>query len=636
MDRDRLRPLILGAQALLIAAVVAWVANLPFILRLPLYTEQFLVFSLGIALFLVFLCFPLVRGRGDRVAWHDALLAVAGLAACWYVAARYPSLVTELVFRPLDGVVVATVIVVLVVEATRRTVGLVLVLILLALCTYAMLGWMLSGDFATRPVQVTRLMVYLGIDTNALLGTTLQIALVVVVPFILMGQVLDRCRGGDFFTDLAMAAMGRYRGGAAKIAVVGSAALGTVSGSAVANVVSTGMITIGLMKNTGFHPRTAAAVEAVASTGGQLVPPVMGAAAFLMAEYLQVPYADVMTAALVPALLFYAALLVKVDLIAAKHGIRGTGAQAGRGALTVLREGWHFLLPFVFLFVALIRFNMAPEYAALLASALMAALGMLRPYKGRRLAPGEALDAFVSTGRAVLDLIVIAAAAALLIGVLNLTGLAFGLTNILLGLGSGNIVVLLFLAALIAVVLGMGMPTVGVYVIMATLVAPALVRAGLEPMQAHMFVLYFGMLSMITPPIALAAFAAANIAKTDPWSTGLASVSVGWSVFVIPFLFALSPGLLLMGPAPMAALAIGSTLFGIVLGTAALVGHLVRPLGTGMRLAAGALAVGLLLPADAVPAGVAVNLLAGLGGAVLVVAEALRARAAPSPARGTP
>jgi TRAP transporter 4TM/12TM fusion protein len=636
MDRARLRPLIIGGQALLIAAVVAWVLNLPFILGLPLFTEQFLIFCLGLTFFLVFLVYPTMPRRPDRLLALDLVLALAGLSACWYVAVRYPALVTELVFRPLDGVIVATTIVVLVVEATRRTIGMTLVVLLLALCTYAMLGWMLPGDFATRPVQITRLMVYLGIDTNALLGTTMQIALIVVVPFILMGQILDRCRGGDFFTDLSMVMMGRYRGGAAKIAVVGSAFFGTVSGSAVANVVSMGMITIGLMRQTGFHPRTAAAVEAVSSTGGQLVPPVMGAAAFLMAEYLQVPYSDVMVAAIVPALLFYVALIIQVDLEAAKHGIRGTTQTEGRTVLSVLREGWHFLVPFGFLFVALIQFNMAAEYAALIATLLQAVLGMVVPYKGQRLSFAQAVDAAVSTGKAVLDLIVISAAAALLIGVLNLTGLAFGLTNVLLGIGSGDLLVLLLVSALIAIVLGMGLPTVGVYVIMATLVAPALIKAGLSPMQAHMFVLYFGMLSMITPPVALAAFAAANIAKTDPWATGLTSVRVGWSVFVIPFLFALSPGLLLDGPVGMAALAIASTLFGIYLGSAAMIGHMLVPLSPVRRLLWGAAALALLLPADAVPGGVAINLAAGVAGAALIAMEVIRARGAGRPSRSGP
>jgi TRAP transporter 4TM/12TM fusion protein len=614
----------LGAQALLIALVVAFAANVPRMLALPLFTEQFLMACLGLVLLLVFLSFPL---RGERVSAFDIACGVVSLAACWYVAARYPSLVTELVFRPLDGIIVSATIVLAVLEATRRTIGNVMVVLLLALSAYALFGWMLPGDFATRPVQMSRLVVYLGIDTNALLGVTLAIALTVVVPFVLFGQILDRAGGGAFFTDLSVALLGRARGGPAKIAVGGSALLGTVSGSAVANVVSTGMITIRMMIKGGVRPKTAAAVEAVASTGGQLVPPVMGAAAFLMAEYLQVPYGDVVVSAIIPAFLFYAGLFILVDLKAGRDRLAGIEDAPARRARDVLAAGWIYLLPFVLLFVGLIRFNMPAEYAALLASALLIVLAMLVPVGGRRMTPRAALDAVLSAGRVVLDLVVIAAAAGLLIGVLNLTGLAFGLTNLLLTAAGNSLPALLVMSAVIALILGMGVPTVGVYVITATLVAPALVQAGLVPMQAHLFVLYFGMLSMITPPVALAAFAAANIARTDPWETGIEAVKVGWTVFLIPFLFAASPALLMFGSAWDVLLALGTTLGGIWLGSAGFVGFLVRPLSALERGACFVAAALMLLPHQAVPMGVVANAAGVAVGLAVVLFQRRRAPA---------
>ena len=594
----------LGAQALLVLLVVGLAANLPTTLALPLFTEQFLMASLGLVLLLVFLSFPL---RGERVSAFAIACGAAALAACWYVALRYPSLVTELVFRPLDGVIVAGIIVAAVIEATRRTIGNVLVVLLLVLSGCALFGWLLPGDFATRPVQFTRLLVYRGIDTNALLGVTLTIALVVVVPFVLFGQILDRAGGAAFFTDLAMALLGRRRGGPAKIAVAGSAALGTVSGSAVANVVSTGMVTIRMMVKGGVPPKQAAAVEAVASTGGQLVPPVMGAAAFLMAEYLQIPYGDVVLAAIIPAFLFYAGLFLLVDLRAGRDGQGGVVDPSLPSARQVLAEGWIFILPFVLLFVGLIRFNLPAEYAALLASALLLALAMTIPVRGKRMTPRQALDAVLSTGRVVLDLIVIAAAAGLLIGTLNLTGLAFGLTDLLLSAAGNWLPALLVMSALIALILGMGVPTVGVYVITATLVAPALVQGGLAPIQAHLFVLYFGMLSMITPPVALAAFAAANIARTDAWATGLEAVKTGWTVFLIPLLFAASPALVMIGSAWDVLLALSTTLGGLWLGTAGFVGFLLRRLTGAERALAQASAALLLLPHQAVPVGLLWN-----------------------------
>jgi TRAP transporter 4TM/12TM fusion protein len=599
-----------GAQGLLVLLVLGFAANLPTAFGWALFTEQVLMACLGLVLLLVFLHVPL---RGDRPAAVDVLCGFLALAACWYVAVRYPALVTDLVFRPPDGVAVATIIVLAVLEATRRLIGTTLVVLLLVLAAYALFGWLLPGDFATRPVQPSRLVVYLGIDANALLGVTLSIALIVVVPFVLFGQILERAGGAAFFTDLAMALFGRARGGPAKIAVVGSAALGTVSGSAVANVVSTGMVTIRLMTQSGLPPRQAAAVEAVASTGGQLVPPVMGAAAFLMAEYLQIPYGEVVLAALIPAFLFYAALFLLVDLRAGRDGLAGVAGAALPSARRVLAEGWIFLLPFLLLFVGLIHFRLPAETAALAASALLLLLAMAVPVGGRRLSPRAAAEAVLSTGKAVLDLIVIAAAAGLLIGTLNLTGLAFGLTNLLLTAAGNSLPALLVMAAVIALLLGMGVPTVGVYVIGATLVAPALIQAGLLPIQAHLFVLYFGMLSMITPPVALAAFAAANIARTDAWATGLEAVRTGWAVFLIPFLFAASPALLMVGGVVDVVLALGTTLAGLWFGMAGFTGFLRRHMAAGERAVALAAACLLLLPHPALPAGVWWN----LGGAVL-------------------
>jgi TRAP transporter 4TM/12TM fusion protein len=350
----------------------------------------------------------------------------------------------------------------------------------------------------------------------------------------------------------------------------------------------------------------------------------MGAAAFLMAEYLQVPYGEVVLAALIPAFLFYAGLFILVDLKAARDRLAGVEDGPARRAREVLASGWIYLLPFLLLFVGLIRFNMPAEYAALLASALLLALAMLVPAGGRRMGAGEALEAVVSTGRVVLDLVVIAAAAGLLIGVLNLTGLAFGLTNLLLTAAGNSLPALLVMSALIALILGMGVPTVGVYVITATLVAPALVEAGLLPMQAHLFVLYFGMLSMITPPVALAAFAAANIARTDAWETGIEAMKVGWTVFLIPFLFAASPALLLFGSGWDVLVAFGTTLAGIWLGSAGVVGFLLRRLSGPERALALAAAALLLLPHQAVSAGLVWNAAGAAVGAALVLLQARR------------
>src|SRR6266567_3564603 len=336
-------------QALLVVCVTGWVLDLQrALVGLNLYTEQLLLAVLGLS---IAICF-LVTHEKPR-SWGLAA-AFAGLALCLYLAWRYPELSDRLTMRPLDGILMSAALALLVLEGTRRMAGFSLVGFTLAGVVYAMLGHHLPGVFQARPVEFTRLLVYLSLDTNALLGTSLQIGVIVIVPFILLGQVLGRCGGSEFFTDLARAWMGRYRGGSAKIAVVGSAFFGMISGSAVANVSAVGVVTIPLMKRAGFPATVAAAVEAVGSTGGQLMPPVMGAAAFLMAEVLGVPYASVAVAAAIPAVLYYLALFFQVDLEAAKRGILGEPADVLPRTRKVLRAGWYFPIPFAVLIGALL------------------------------------------------------------------------------------------------------------------------------------------------------------------------------------------------------------------------------------------------------------------------------------------
>lgn len=627
MTAKQLAPVNFTLQALLMLAVIAYVADVPILLNIPLFTEQFLATVLGLTLALVYLGAARKPDAERRVPPWDIGAAIAGLAACLYVALRYPNLINEMVYRPVDGLIVAGVIVFLVVEATRRTAGLALTIVILMLCTYAMLGFLLPGEFASRQVSVSRLIAYLGIDTNALLGQSLQVAVIIVLPFILMGQILTRCGGADYFTDLAMAAMGRYRGGSAKIAVVGSALFGMISGSAVANVAGVGIITIPMMKRSGFPAHMAGAIEAIGSTGGQLMPPVMGAAAFLVAEYLQVPYREVMIAALLPAVLYYAALFIQVDLEAAKRGIAGAPLDRRPALAKVLREGWHFPIPFAILILGLVYWNLRPEYAALLASIALIFFAMVFGYGGKRLNIAETVRTVVSTGAAVLDIVVVTAAAGLVIGVLNLTGVAFGLTLQLLAISGNMVLVLLLVTAAVAIILGMGMPTVGVYVIMATLAAPALTKAGIAPMQAHLFVMYFGMLSMVTPPVAFAAFTAANIAGADFWKTGWTAARVGWSAYLVPFLFALSPNLILRGNPLDVVLSAVTALLGVFMGSMAMVGYFTAPIGMPYRIAYVVTGLLLLLPVDLFPGAPFANI-AGFALAIAAIArEVLRGRA---------
>lgn len=596
-------------RAAVVICVVGWILDIPGRLQIGLFTEQVLVAVLGLSLALTFLTFPLSYGATGEEAvaaralekkvvvagWIDVVLAVAALISCFYVAIRYQALIVELVTRPWYGILVASVIVLLVFEASRRVTGTALLLIVLALCAHAMFSYLLPEAFAARPVALSRLIVYLGIDTNALLGTTLQIAVIVVVPFIIMGQVLARCGGSDFFADLAAALMGRYRGGPAKIAVVGSAFFGMISGSAVANVASVGTITIPLMKRGGFPGHIAAGIEAVGSTGGQIAPPVMGAAAFLMAEYLQVPYAEVMLAAIIPAFLYYAALFIQVDLESVKLGVLGAPRNTLPRVGKVLREGWHFVIPFAVLVIGLVWLNWEPEYAALVATAILAALAMVVPHKGKRLSPREVIDAVVSAGGATVDIIAITSIAGILIGAMSITGVAFSLTQQLLTISGGSTALLLVITAFAAFILGLPLPTTGVYIILATLAAPALVQAGIPAMQAHLFVLFNGILGMVTPPVALAAFAAATIARSDQWQTGWTAMRIGWCAYFLPYMFVYTPALVMNDAPQFVILHLALALLGIFMGTVAVVGYCFAPVPWLIRIAYAAIGLSLLV-----------------------------------------
>jgi TRAP transporter 4TM/12TM fusion protein len=633
-------------RAAIVFIVVIWIANIPGRLQIPLFTEQLLAAVLGLALSLCFLTFPfgskttgeeaivakVIEGEQNKVGWIDIVLALLSLGTCFYVAVRYPELIIELATRPVSGVIVAGIIVGLVFEASRRVTGWALMLIVLALCAHALLGWMLPEQFASRPISISRLLVYLGIDTNALLGSTLQIAVVVVIPFIIMGQVLSRCGGSDFFADLAASLMGHFRGGAAKIAVVGSAFFGMISGSAVANVASVGTITIPLMKRAGFPGHTAAGIESVGSTGGQIAPPVMGAAAFLMAEYLQVPYGDVMVAAIIPAFLFYAALFFQVDLESAKLGILGQPRESLPSVWKVLREGWHFVVPFAVLVGGLLWANMEAEYAALYATLTLIVLAMTVKHKGQRMTLRQAISAVVSAGGAVIDIIVITAIAGILIGAMAITGVSFSLTQQLLSVSGDSLVVLLILTAIVSFVLGLPLPTVGVYVILATLAAPALVQAGLTPMQAHMFVLFNGILGMVTPPVALAAFAAATIARSDQWRTGWTAMRLSWCAYFIPFMFAYSAPLLMAGSWTAVLVAFANALLGIFLGTLAVVGYFMASISLVFRTIYAVLAALVLLPPAAFGGSGTMRIAATIVALAAIAYEIMRGRSARQPA----
>jgi len=623
-------------QSLLVAAVVLWVLDIPRqVFNVAFYTEQLLTICLGLTLALAY-----IADTSRRRHWSDWFAVVLSLALCGYIAARYATLTDEAALLPLSGLIVSGLLILLIMEASRRTNGWGFVSMIAAIAVYVYISPHLPGDFQTRYVSPERMTIYLGLDINGAIGSILQVAVMVVIPFTILGQVLARTGGADFFADISMAAMGRFRGGAAKIAVVGSGLFGMISGSAVSNVLAVGIVTIPTMVRSGFTPYRAAAIESVGSTGGQLMPPVMGAAAFIMAEFLQVPYGAVCVAAAIPAFLYYACLFFHVDLEAAKHRIGAARIADAPHIADVFKSGWHFLVPIAFLVFALMYPDitlLTPEKAAIVSTAILMVLALIFGYRGKRLGLLDMLKAIMETGRVSLDIILIGAAAGIMVGIMSISGLAFSMTIQLLALAGGNVFLLLLLIAVLAFVLGIGLPTVSVYILTATLLAPALVKLGVTPMAAHMFVMYNGILSMITPPVAFAAYAAANIARTDGWTTGWIACVVGWSTFILPFLFVLTPSLLMDGTWIQIVLNFSRVFFGIWLGTMAAVGFALAPLGRTGRLLYAVVSIAVVLPPESFQGALLINA-AGItvAGILLALDFFRRKQAKPSEMATTP
>lgn len=621
---------VLGAAITVVAAVFA--SNLHLKLGLNLFSEQALAFILAASLAVIFLTMPAGRtGIRRSVPWFDWVFAILGFAGGVYLAIRYPVLAQQFFYRPAETFAVSIVVIPLTIEALRRTAGWSLLCVLLLFILYALFGDIVPGTLQGRPIEFVKMIPYLGIDKTALFGLSLYICSIVVVMYIFMGQLLIRSGGSEWFTQFAAAIMGRTRGGSAKIAIFASAMFGSISGNAVSNVVSTGVVTIPLMKRSGFEPKAAAAYEAVASTGGQITPPVMGAAGFLMAEFLQIPYTNVVVAAIVPALLYYIATFAHADLEAARKHIAPLSEDQVPPLGKVIKEGWFFPLPFVVLVATLFFLNRTPEESALWAAGTIVALSLVFGYKGRRIGFRDLIDAITSTGQTSVDIVIIGAMAGMVIGLIDISGLGFGVTFLLVQIGEGNLIGLMLITALICIIVGMGMPTAALYILVATLVAPPLVRVGVDPLAAHLFVFYFGLMSMITPPVALAAFAAANLAGSKPLETAFSAMRLAWPAFVVPFMFALSPNLIMKGETLNVILAVCTAAAGIWLATAGFIGYSVKPMEPMVRSGFVVAGMALLLPAQAFTGALYFNLAGFALAAAVVGREVLSNRRAKSP-----
>ena len=489
--------------------------------------------------------------------------------------------------------IVGGLLVVLVLEATRRAVGWAMVIITGFFIFHALNAHYFFGFFYGPPVRPAKFVDALFMSSDGIFGIPLHVCATYIVLFIIFGAVLIRSGAGRFFIDLAVALTGHRIGGPAKASAVASGFMGTVSGSAVANVVTTGSFTIPLMKNLGYRPRFAAAVEACASSGGQITPPIMGAAAFIMAEFLETPYSNIIIAAAIPAFLYFTTIYFMVHLEAEKHGIGRIEKKLLPNVGKVLAGGWHLLIALVVLVYFLIA-GYTPMKSAIWGLTALFVLSFIN--KGTRMSPVDLMAALEAGIRATVPVTIACACAGLIIGSVFVSGLGLKFTQSVIEISGGNLLILLALTGISAIVLGMGITTTAVYITVAALIVPALIKIGIEPIAAHMFAFYYGVVSTITPPVALASFAAAAIAKTRPMATAIESTRVGIAKYLVPLVFVYNPSLLFVGPLWLSAVSTALALAGLWVLTIGLEGWYRGPVSTVQRAVALVAAVLILLP----------------------------------------
>ena len=587
---------ILGAVGLV--GIVLQTFNLSLFGVFPLLSNRYYYLLIGIFLAAAFLLLPPRTGAMQmRVNLVDWVLAALALASGIYFAINAELILTQGwdVVAPTTAAAVSIVMVLLSLEALRRSGGTLLLVICAFFATYPLFAQHMPGFLWGPSLSLTETAAAHVMGVESLIGIPLRVVADTLVGFIIFGAVLNAVGGAQFFMDLSMALMGRRRGGSAKVAIISSALFGSLSGSVISNVLSTGRMTISSMKRAGYPAQYAGAVEACASTGGTLMPPVMGAVAFIMASFLDMPYTTIIVAAIVPSLLYYIALLLQVDLFAARKGIVTPADQVLPILREVVMQGWHHLFSLVALVVLL--FAVSPSRAAYYATAAMLLVALLRHRQIPKLA--AALGLVQGVTRDIAYLIATLCGIGLVVGSLAITGVGGAFSRELVQYGGQSTLLLLVLGAITSFVLGMGMTVSACYIFLATILAPALVKLGLSPIGSHLFVLYWGMLSYITPPVALASITAAQISGANGMATGFTSMRLGTPLFILPFVFVYEPALLLQGGDVFAiVMAISTAIAALVALSCALEGYVY---GVGRiyrfeRLIVGIDAIGLMVP----------------------------------------
>lgn len=539
---------------------------------MPIGTAYF-YYLLASFLSLTFLIYPARKKDEGRVIWYDWLLFLLCMTTNLYLAFHAYDILTKgwEIQAPLLPTIASFVLWFLVLEGIRRAGGGILFIICAVFSFYPIYGQCLPGIFWGIPFTLMQAARYHGMGVESIIGIPTRVVGELLAGFIIFGVALIVSGGGKFFMDFALAILGHRRGGAAKVAVLSSAFMAMLSGSVISNVVTTGSVTIPAMKRTGYSPKFAAAIEACASTGGTITPPVMGAAGFLIASFMAVPYSAVMLSAFFPAALYYITLYTQVDAHAARMNLVGLPRKELPNLWATLKEGWFFFGSIVLLTFILFYIRMeawAPFYTMV----FLFACAMLR--KSTRLTWKKLVDFLFESGKLMAQITAILAGVGLIAGAVSGTGVANSFSRELVLLAGDNYLLILFLGALTSLILGMGMTVTACYVFLAIVLVPALVKAGLNPMACHLFVLYWGALSYITPPVALGSITAAAIAGSDPMATGYQSMRLGSAKYVVSFFFAINPALIMIGPTGRVLLAVLTAIPGAVFLGAAIEGWL--------------------------------------------------------------
>lgn len=540
------------------------------------YSVSFRALFTGLILALVFLLVPPTKKAAkDKLPWYDALFALIAFGGGGiYPFLFYEDISLRAAYATDYEIILGIIIILLVIEATRRTTGWVLVVILTVFVIYTPYCNYFPGILQGFGYSLPRAIGHLYLFEDGMFGLVIGVISSIVVAFLLFAQLLFVSGAGKFLTDLSFALFGGLSGGPAKGAVVASAGFGMISGSPVGDVVTTGSFTIPMMIRTGYKPYYAGAVEAVASSGAALMPPVMGTVAFIMAEFLDVPYAVVCIAALWPAVLYYVAIFLQVHYQAHKLRLAALPREERPPLKRTLAQGWPYVIPLLFLIYFLLIEQYPATTAAFYSIAVAIAVSFLK--KETRLGLKRMFESLEQTGLRMIHIVPVCAAAGLIIGSVGLTGLGVHMSSILITISKGNVVILLVLAATASVIMSMGMPWTGCYIILAILIAPTLVTMGIEPIAAHLFLLYIGLIAFITPPICIVIYSVCTISQSGVWATGLQAVRLGIVSYLVPFIFVFEPSLILKGAASKILLTMLTSLAGVFALASGLEGHLMK------------------------------------------------------------